>query len=143
MARPIRHIVVHCSYTPPSRDVGAVEIRRWHVDERGWQDIGYHYVIRRDGTVEPGRPVEQPGAHARGYNGFSIGICLAGGMAEDDRRPDCNFTRPQWAALQALVGRLAAAHPDAAVVGHRDLDPKKACPTFDVGAWWGPDKGET
>ncbi len=73
------HIVVHCSATKPSQDVGASEIRQWYLD-RGLSNIGYHLVIRRDGPVENGRPLSNVGAHVRGYNRVSIGICLSGGM---------------------------------------------------------------
>ena len=131
----VRHIVIHCSYTPPSMDIGVVEIRVWH-HQNGWRDLGYHHVIRRDGTVEPGRPEDQHGAHVRGHNGTSLGVCLVGGMAQADKRPDCNFTTDQWTALDALVYELKQRYPNAEVVGHRDLDPGKACPTFDVAAWW-------
>lgn len=104
--RTIDSIIIHCAYTPPGMDIGATEIRRWHVEERGWKDIGYHYVVRRDGDVEPGRDldgdgdvVEEVGAHAAGHNAHSIGICLVGGRAEDDQAPDCNFTPAQWSSL--------------------------------------------
>ena len=84
--RQIDHIIVHCSYTPPSMDIGAETIREWHTlpkpKGRGWSDIGYHWVIRRNGTVEAGRSEERAGAHAKGYNQDSIGICLIGGKSE-------------------------------------------------------------
>lgn len=135
--RSIDTIIVHCSYTPPSMNIGAAEIRRWHVEERDWADIGYHYVIRRDGACEPGRPIEKNGAHAKGHNGGSIGVCLVGGMAEGDRRPDCNFTCSQWASLRLLVRELMELYDIdvARIIGHRDVNAGKACPTFDVPAW--------
>lgn len=135
--RNIDTIIVHCSYTPPSMNIGVAEIRDWHVNERKFTDIGYHYVIRRDGACEPGRPIEQVGAHAKPGNGGSVGVCLVGGMAEGDQRPDCNFTNIQWVALQNLVQELRELYDIKIdrVIGHRDVDPGKACPTFDVGAW--------
>ncbi len=132
--RDIDLIVIHAAATPPDMDIGADEIRRWHVDERGWSDIGYHYVIRRNGEAEGGRPVERQGAHVRGHNASSIGICMVGGIngAGD---PDCNYTASQWERLAVLVEGLAAAYPNARICGHRDLDPHKACPVFDAAAW--------
>lgn len=133
--RNIDTVVVHCSATPPNMDVGVAEIRRWHVDGNGWSDVGYHYVIRRDGTVEEGRPVDRAGAHARGHNRASIGVCLVGGV---DHHKDslANFTRSQWAALSSLVDQILQAYGPLRVVGHRDLDAGKDCPCFDVAAWY-------
>lgn len=126
-------IVIHCSATKPAMDIGANEIRRWHKD-RGWRDIGYHTVIRRDGTVEGGRPLDTVGAHAKGHNDRSVGICLVGGL-DDAGKPDCNFTAAQWSALEGEVRDLLDSYPGAQVLGHRDLS-DKACPCFDASAWW-------
>ena len=131
--RPIRRIVVHGSATPPMMDIGVREIRRWHL-ERGWSDIGYHFVIRRNGRIERGRPVEQPGAHAKGYNRDSIGVCLVGGT-DRKGRPDANYTYDQYYQLNQLVHELVFEYgvPLSEVVGHRDLPGvRKACPCFDV-----------
>lgn len=133
--RDVQYIVIHCSATDPSQDIGVEEIKQWHV-RRKFLDIGYHYVIRRDGTLEEGRDVRVQGAHARGFNHISLGICMAGGIS-DARLPDDNFTEAQWECLESLVGYLKGHHPDAQVLGHRDL-PKvtKACPSFDAIKWW-------
>ena len=137
MARSIETIIVHCAATPPSMNVGATIIRDWHVHERGWSDIGYHYVIRRNGRVEEGRPVERPGAHAKGFNHNSIGVCWVGGVAENSSAPEDNRTAEQSASLFALLQELQARYPGAAVLGHRDLKGvKKACPSFDVRQWY-------
>ena len=133
--RKISKIVVHCSYTPASMDIGAETIRDWHVNDNGWDDIGYHYVITRDGSVEKGRALGTPGAHVRGHNEDSIGICLIGGMTEDKEHTDSNFTRWQWGALDALLSDLEGRFGKLDVVGHRDLDASKDCPCFDVQAW--------
>ncbi len=133
--RDIDTIILHMAATKPSMDVGADDIRRWHVAERGWDDIGYHYVIRRDGTIERGRPVETPGAHAYGHNKTSIGVCLVGGLTEDDDA-DCNFTKRQWDALERCVNDLMAQHGELQVIGHRDVSDKE-CPGFDAKQWWG------
>ena len=132
--REIRQIIIHCAATPPAMDVGADEIRGWHVDGNGWSDIGYHYVIRRSGDVEPGRPLERAGAHARGQNSDSIGVCLVGGVDESGAA-DANFTARQWRSLEALVSQLRRDFPGAAITGHREHDSGKACPSFDAVAW--------
>lgn len=129
-------IVVHCSATRATDDIGAEDIDRWH-KQRGWFRIGYHYVIRRDGTVEKGRPDDQPGAHARGYNHVSLGICMAGGVAANGKTPENNFTPAQFKSLEDLVKRLLNEHPHALPIGHGQLPGvAKACPSFDVREWW-------
>lgn len=128
------YIIIHCAYTPPSMDIGAKEIDRWH-RARGWLSIGYHYVIRRDGTVETGRSEHDAGAHAKGYNQKSIGICLIGGKAEDKDIDETNFTDAQWAELEGTVACLLEKYPNAKVIGHSEVS-SKTCPTFDVQAWF-------
>jgi len=134
--REVEYLVIHCSATPEDMDIGAEEIKRWHL-QRGWLDIGYHYVIRRDGTVEKGRNDNVPGAHARGYNEKSLGICLIGGVEFDKHTPEANYTHAQWDSLEHLVRTLKGDHEDAEVIGHRDLPGvNKACPSFDAPRWW-------
>lgn len=134
--RTISAIIIHCSATPPDADIGAAEIDRWH-KERGWSGIGYHYVIRRNGTRENGRPLNTVGAHAAGYNTDSIGVCLAGGVRREGGRllAENNFTAAQWATLRKTVLELLPRFPRARVIGHHDVEPAKACPSFDVAAW--------
>lgn len=132
--RPLDLIVVHCSATRPTQDVGVAEIRKWHLD-RGFADIGYHYVIRRDGRVEDGRPVEKAGAHAEGHNARSIGVCLAGGL-DAKGKPAPEFAPAQIESLAGLLRRLKADYSITEILGHRDLpDVAKACPSFDVRHW--------
>lgn len=133
----VKFLVVHCSATPPKVDVGVKEIDRWHRD-RGFLKIGYHFVIRRDGTVEPGRELDERGAHVEDHNHESIGICMVGGV-DAKMRPANNFTVQQFAALTVLLRKLKdTAYPDAVVQGHRDFPGvAKACPSFDVKGWWG------
>lgn len=146
----VRFIVVHCAATPPDVDVGADEIRKWHL-AKGWSDIGYHFVVRRNGTVEAGRSLEWQGAHAEGHNYESIAICLVGGVRRDpdadgkddedgpkwDLVPEANFTETQWTSLESLVHLMLKRFPGAAVIGHRDFPGvTKACPSFDVKSWW-------
>jgi N-acetylmuramoyl-L-alanine amidase len=135
----VNRFIIHCSDTFPDMvDVGADEIRRWHVDGNGWSDIGYHYVIKRDGTIEKGRDVTVPGAHVAGHNKDSIGICMVGGKARSGRHAS-NFTRRQWRALDQLVAELFIQFPGATVSGHNDYDSGKKCPQFDAKAWWDDD----
>ena len=135
MRRPenIKYIIVHCAATKPSQDIGAQEIRRWHL-ERGFKDIGYHYVIRRDGSIESGRPEWEVGAHAKGYNASSIGVCLVGGL-DNEGRPEPNYTPQQWSSLYRLVRDLHNRCPNADIIGHNNVAAKD-CPCFDVRAWW-------
>lgn len=129
--RKIEEIIVHCSATPPSMRIGAEEIRQWHL-ERNWNDIGYHFVIRRDGSLENGRPIEETGAHAKGHNTGSVGVCLVGGVDENGK-PDANFTLSQYIRLVEVINFLKAEYPDITKVsGHRDYSPLKACPCFDI-----------
>lgn len=126
------HVIVHCAATKPSMDVGVREIRQWH-KERGFLDIGYHFVIRRNGTIEDGRDVNQVGAHTVGQNETSVGVCLVGGV-DDKLQPQANFTPQQMDTLRKLLGDLKVLFPQAVVKGHRDFA-AKACPSFDVKRW--------
>lgn len=139
MTRHINKIIIHCAATKPAMDVGVEEIRQWHTRSKpqgnGWTDVGYHFVIRRNGVVETGRPLEQSGAHTSGHNSNSIGICLVGGLAADGKTPENNFTEAQWAALEELVRGFHARYPSAAIHGHNEFA-AKACPSFNVKTWW-------
>mgnify|MGYP000492086536 FL=1 len=139
-------LVVHCSATRPTQDIGVRDITQWHI-QRGFDTVGYHYVIRRNGEVERGRPENAVGAHVRGHNVNSIGICLAGGV-DNAGKPANNFTAAQFVALHQLLDELRKRYPEARVLGHRDLSPDrngdgvispnefiKACPSFDVATW--------
>lgn len=162
--RPIKRLVIHCSASPnsdtlfrgspgtPGGQTPVQAIDAWHA-KRGFKrgvaacrklnpglpHIGYHYVIYRNGVVATGRHPDEVGAHVKGGNLTSIGICLVG---------IDQFTPAQWAALAKLVGDLQTLWPMTVVVGHRDLSPDtngngriekfewlKTCPGFDVGAW--------
>jgi len=131
--RTINRVFVHCSATSPSKNIGVGEIRKMHTG-RGWSDIGYHFVIKRDGSIESGRPVERPGAHVKGHNTDSIGICMVGGVKESGE-PDANYSIGQYLSLIQLLNRLKIEHDltDADIYGHRD-ESSKACPCFDVHA---------
>jgi hypothetical protein len=135
--RSIEQIVVHCAATKPSLDVGVAEIRGWH-KQRGWADIGYHYVIRRNGEVEKGRPDAQPGAHVAGHNQRTLGVCMVGGL-DADGNPAPDYTPEQWRSLRELLDDLQARYDvdEDGILGHRDFPGVgKACPSFDVRRWW-------
>ena len=128
--RQIKEIIIHCADTPEGRDVRAEDIKRWHTKERGWNDIGYHYVIDLDGTIEPGRPIEVAGAHCTGHNADSIGICYVGGC-DAKMQPKDTRTEEQKASLITLLKYLVAKYPGVKIYGHRDFS-SKACPSFDA-----------
>lgn len=112
-------------------DIGVEEIRRWHVKKNGWRDVGYHFVIRRNGEIEMGRPLENAGAHTIGQNQDSIGICLIGGRSEDDMPVD-NFNEIQFESAKELVKVLKKRFGDIPIYGHRDFTHMKECPCFEV-----------
>lgn len=128
--RKINEIIVHCSATAEFRDFGAADIDRWH-KAQGWDCIGYHYVVKLDGTVQEGRPVERMGAHCKGHNANSIGVCYIGGLTADGKTPKDTRTAAQKAALLSLIRRLKSNYQGAKVYGHRDFA-KKACPCFEA-----------
>lgn len=129
------YIVIHCSATPPHMDIGAETIRRWHKD-RGWSDIGYHFVISQKGTLELGRPVNAVGAHVKGHNHESVGICMVGGV-DGDGNPSNTFVPNQFLTLFGVVKYLKECWPMAKVLGHRDFPGvTKACPSFDAREWF-------
>jgi N-acetylmuramoyl-L-alanine amidase len=134
--RAIKEIILHCSATPEGRDVSAVDIDRWH-RERGFNKIGYHYVIRLDGTIETGRAIGEVGAHCVGHNTGTIGICYVGGCTADGKRSKDTRTNKQKAALYDLLKRLVAAYPTITrITGHRQYA-NKDCPCFDATAEYG------
>ena len=98
---------------------------------RHFRDIGYHFYITRDGTVHDGRPIEKVGAHCEGHNPHSIGICYEGGLDANGKPADTR-TEAQRKALKSLVERMHRLFPKALIVGHHDLNPRKACPCFKV-----------
>ena len=132
--RHVNMLVIHCAATKPDMNIGVKEIRDWHVRGNGWRDIGYHLVIRRDGTIERGRPMENIGSHVRGHNGGSIGVCLVGGV-DNNMKARNNFTAAQWISLELIVSDFQKNYPNARICGHRDLDKGKECPSFDVSKW--------
>lgn len=149
--RRIDYIAIHCTATPEGRDMTVEQIRRTHMRDNGWSDIGYQYVIYRDGTVHEGRDVDISGAHVKGYNAHSIGVVYVGGLESkpgvpySQLKPKDTRTEAQKASLLSLLTDLRRLYPDAVIQGHRDFSPDlnhngmiepkewiKACPSFDA-----------
>ena len=128
--RTITLIIVHCSANRAGSALRMADIDSYH-RSLGWIGCGYHYVIPTDGTIEPGRPEEMVGAHCKNHNRHSIGVCYIGGLSKDGKPADTR-TDAQRIALRNLLEQLRRRYPDALIVGHRDLDPQKVCPCFDV-----------
>lgn len=125
----VNYLIIHCSAVKPTQTSSARQIDAWH-KARGWRSIGYHYVIRRDGTIERGRPDSVIGAHCAGHNADSIGICYEGGLNLLGKPADTR-TEAQKHALRSLINSLKIKYPHALVRGHNDFSPKP-CPCFDV-----------
>tara|TARA_R110002124_G_scaffold74631_2_gene200307 strand:+ start:2269 stop:2673 length:405 start_codon:yes stop_codon:yes gene_type:complete len=128
--RDIDKIIIHCSATPEGRDVKTSTIKQWHT-AKGWSDIGYHYVIELDGSVNMGRNIDRIGAHTRGENTGSIGISYVGGMDANMEHPKDTRTAKQKEALKCLISDLKSTYGDLTIHGHNEFA-SKACPSFDV-----------
>ena len=125
--RVITLVIIHCSAVKPDQLSSAAQIDSWH-RQRGYHlGIGYHYVIRRNGDIEPGRPEWMVGAHCLNHNKYSIGVCYEGGLDARGQPADTR-TDEQKAAMRKLLERLHRDYPKAVIVGHHDLDPMKDCP---------------
>lgn len=128
-SRKIDKIILHSTATPEGREHDAADIKRWH-QNRGWSTIGYHYVVKLDGTIEEGRSVHDVGAHAKGHNRTSIGVVYVGGC-DDDMSPKDTRTTEQCMALANLLEALLDLYPNATLHGHNEFA-QKACPSFNV-----------
>lgn len=128
--RTINKIIIHCSATPEGRAVTIEEIDKWH-KERGFDCIGYHYVIYLDGSIHLGRSIEKAGAHCVGQNKNSIGVCYIGGLERDCKTSKDTRTDAQKKAMRSLISELKVQYPNASIHGHSEFA-NKACPCFDV-----------
>lgn len=128
--RNITEIIVHCAATPEGKDYTVADIDKWH-RARGFNGIGYHYVIYRDGAVAKGRDESVVGAHCTNHNSKSIGICYIGGMDAANKNPKDTRTPQQKESLLKLLKELKTKYPNAKIHGHRDFA-NKACPSFDA-----------
>jgi N-acetylmuramoyl-L-alanine amidase len=129
--RKINKIIIHCTATPEGREHDVADIRRWHL-KRGFNDIGYHYLIHIDGTIEEGRPINKQGAHCSGQNRGSIGICYVGGMSKDMKKAKDTRTQAQKDSLIKLMHELIYKYnKDMTIHGHNEYA-NKSCPSFIV-----------
>ena len=128
--RNIKEIIVHCSATPEGKDFTVADIKRWHL-ARGFSDIGYHYVIYRDGSIHTGRDESIIGAHCTGHNTNSIGVCYIGGCVSNGKTPKDTRTEAQKVSLLKLLSELKKKYPEAKVYPHYKFA-AKACPSFNA-----------
>lgn len=128
--RSINEIINHCAATPEGKDFTVADIRAWH-KARGFSDVGYHYVIYRDGRIMLGRPIGQIGAHVSGHNTGTIGICYIGGVSADGKTAKDTRTSAQRKSLLWLNQQLAAKFKVKKITGHNQYA-NRACPSFDV-----------
>lgn len=135
LMRTITLIIVHCSANKAGSTFRLADIDRYH-RSLGWKGCGYHYVIPADGTIEKGRAEAEVGAHCKNHNRNSIGVCYIGGLSAGGKPMDTR-TDAQRIALRRLLLYLHRKYPKALIVGHRDLDPQKACPCFDAVSEYG------
>ena len=126
-------IVIHCTQTPKDMDIDVAKVTEWHT-QRGFDTIGYHYLIKRDGTLEKGRDESMVGSHARAVNGTSLGICLIGGSNKSGDWEN-NFNDEQFETLLSIVKELKDKYNINKVIGHYEVDDVKKCPSFDVKEW--------
>ncbi len=126
-------IVIHCTQTPVTMDIDVEKVTQWHKD-RGFDTIGYHYLIKRDGTLQVGRDEKYTGAHATAVNGTSIGVALVGG-GTPSMSWENNFAPIQLETLKTLLLKLKDDYDIEKIIGHYQVDDKKECPSFDVPKW--------
>ena len=129
--RQIKEIIVHCSATREGQDIPVDTIRDWHVNGRGWSDIGYHFYIDIKGDIYKGRDIAKIGAHCSGRNRNSIGICYCGGVEQDGRTPKDTRTEEQKQGLLHVLKTLKAMYPAATIYSHNEFA-NKACPSFNA-----------
>ena len=128
--RNVNEIIVHCSATREEQQVSVDTIRDWHL-AKGWNDIGYHFYIDLDGTINKGRDIDKIGAHCKGHNRNSIGICYCGGVETDGKTPKDTRTQEQKDSLLNVLKTLKAMYPEAVIYSHNEFA-AKACPSFDA-----------
>ena len=126
-------IVIHCTQTPKDMEVDVEKVTQWHKD-RGFDTIGYHYLIKRDGTLQVGRDEDVVGAHAVAVNGTSIGVALVGGGTADMGWEN-NFNSEQLDTLKSIILKLKDKHDIEKIIGHYQVEESKKCPSFDVPGW--------
>ena len=128
--RLVKEVIIHCSATREGQDVSVDTIRDWHL-AKGWNDIGYHFYIDLDGTIHKGRDIDKMGAHCKGRNRNSIGICYCGGVEADGKTPKDTRTQEQKESLLHVLKTIKAMYPESMIYSHNEFA-NKACPSFDA-----------
>ena len=128
--RLVKEIIIHCSATREGQQISVDTIRDWHL-AKGWNNIGYHFYIDLDGTINKGRDIDKMGAHCKGHNRNSIGICYCGGVETDGKTPKDTRTQKQKDSLLNVLKTLKAMYPEAVIYSHNEFA-NKACPSFDA-----------
>ena len=128
--RLVKEVIIHCSATREGQDVSVDTIRDWHL-AKGWNDIGYHFYIDLDGTIHKGRDIDKIGAHCKGRNRNSIGVCYCGGVEADGKTPKDTRTQEQKESLLHVLKTLKAMYPESIIYSHNEFA-AKACPSFDA-----------
>jgi len=128
--RLVKEVIIHCSATRESQQVSVDTIRDWHL-AKGWNDIGYHFYIDLDGTIHKGRDIDKMGAHCKGHNRNSIGVCYCGGVEADGKTPKDTRTQEQKESLLHVLKTLKAMYPESMIYSHNEFA-NKACPSFDA-----------
>jgi len=128
--RLVKEVIIHCSATREGQDVSVDTIRDWHL-AKGWNDIGYHFYIDIDGTIHKGRDIDRIGAHCKGRNRNSIGICYCGGVEADGKTPKDTRTQEQKESLLHVLKTIKAMYPESMIYSHNEFA-AKACPSFDA-----------
>ena len=128
--RLVKEVIIHCSATRESQQVSVDTIRGWHL-AKGWNDIGYHFYIDLDGTIHKGRDIDKIGAHCKGRNRNSIGVCYCGGVEADGKTPKDTRTQEQKESLLHVLKTIKAMYPESMIYSHNEFA-AKACPSFDA-----------
>ena len=132
--RTINKVIIHCAGTKTNQNFDVSNIDQWHRD-RGWSEIGYHYYIKLDGTIQQGRDLKRVGAHCAGYNSSSVGVCLEGGKNPDGSKWDM-CTRRQEYSVEKLLKKLGKQFPEITLHGHYEFSKTKSCPNFDINKFY-------
>lgn len=130
-----KYIIIHSSQTPPSKNLDVTDMNKLH-RQKGFLNVVHHLLIKRDGSVETGRELEEVGAHTEGYNDISVSVCLIGGtLTDSELEPRLNYTSKQWQELKESVMWLRHTYPQSTILGFNEIEPTQLSPYFDVQSW--------
>ena len=132
--RKIDKVIIHCADTKTNQNFDVSDIDRWHKN-KGWTEIGYHYYIKLDGTIQTGRKLKRVGAHCAGHNSSSVGVCLEGGKNPDGTKWDMCTSKQEY-AVEKLLLTLGKDYPNITLHGHYEFSKTKSCPNFDINKFY-------